>query len=218
MDSKTSPAFDNSKVTVIFVLGGPGAGKGTQCSKLVKEYSFCHLSAGDLLRAEQTREGSEYGELIRTTIREGKIVPSHVTLGLLKNAIGEALKKKHSGEEKGWEDDHGRFLIDGFPRNMVQAELFDNEICLSTLVIFYDTTEDILTDRLIERGKTSGREDDNIESIRKRLRTYKEETMPVIKHYQSQSKVAEIDSSGSIDKVYEATAVVINKVLPPQNS
>jgi len=212
-----SPVLDNSKVTVIFVLGGPGAGKGTQCSKLVKDYNFCHLSAGDLLRAEQTREGSEYGELIRTIIREGKIVPSHVTLKLLENAMGEALKKRNSEKEKGWENEEGRFLIDGFPRNMEQAKLFDDEICLSTLVIFYDTTEEILIDRLLERGKTSGREDDNIESIKKRLRTYKEDTMPVIKHYQMQNKVAEIDSSGSIDKVYESTSLVIKNVLSTSN-
>jgi len=215
MGSKTLPAFDKSKVTVIFVLGGPGAGKGTQCSKLVEGYNFCHLSAGDLLRAEQNREGSEYGELIKTNIREGKIVPSHVTLKLLENAIGEVLKKKRSGEEKGWTDGHGRFLIDGFPRNMDQAELFDNEICSSTLVIFYDTTEDVLTNRLLERAKTSGREDDNIESIRKRFRTYKEVTMPVIKHYQTQSKVAELDCSGTIDEVYETTSKVIDRVLYP---
>ena len=77
---------------------------------------------------------------------------------------------------------------------------YSEQICLSTLVIFYDTTEDILTDRLIERGKTSGREDDNIESIRKRLRTYKEETMPVIRYYQSQNKVAEVSYLSVLDR------------------
>lgn len=69
-----TPVFDPAKVTVIYVLGGPGAGKGTQCANLVRDYGFVHLSAGDLLRAEQNRAGSEYGELIKTYIREGKIV------------------------------------------------------------------------------------------------------------------------------------------------
>jgi len=203
-------------------------GKGTQCSKLVKDYNFCHLSgmshllpvpspyppakAGDLLRAEQNRDGSQYGELIRTNIREGKIVPSFVTLKLLENAMADALKTK-SGEDKGWKDGHGRFLIDGFPRKMDQAQLFDDEICLSSLVIFYDTTEEVLERRLLERAKTSGREDDNIESIRKRFRTYKEETMPVIKYYEGNGKTATIDSSGSIDEVYAVTTSVIDKVL-----
>ena len=68
------PAFSPADASVIFVLGGPGAGKGTQCAKLVRDYGFVHLSAGDLLRAEQNREGSEFGELIKSYIREGKIV------------------------------------------------------------------------------------------------------------------------------------------------
>ncbi|KAF9451236.1 UMP-CMP kinase [Macrolepiota fuliginosa MF-IS2] len=205
-------AFDSSKVTVVFVLGGPGAGKGTQCSKLVKDYNFCHLSAGDLLRAEQNRDGSQYGELIRTNIREGKIVPSFVTLKLLENAMTDVLKTK-SGEDKGWRDGHGRFLIDGFPRKMDQAQLFDDEICLSSLVIFYDTTEEVLERRLLERAKTSGREDDNIDSIRKRFRTYKNETMPVINYYEGKGKTATIDGSGSIEEVYVVTTGVIDKVL-----
>ncbi|KAF5357832.1 hypothetical protein D9756_001801 [Leucocoprinus leucothites] len=210
----SNPTFDNAKVTVIFVLGGPGAGKGTQCSKLVDGYNFCHLSAGDLLRAEQNREGSQYGDLIRTNIREGKIVPSYVTLKLLEIAMAAALKER-DGQDNGWKDGHGRFLIDGFPRKMDQAELFDDTICLSALTLFYDTTEKVLTDRLLERAKTSGREDDNLDSILKRFRTYKEETMPVIERYQSQNKVVQIDSSGTIEQVYQATVKVIEKVLYP---
>ena len=73
-----APAFKSDDATVIFVLGGPGAGKGTQCDKLVKQHSFVHLSAGDLLRAEQKREGSTYGDLIASYIREGQIVPMEV--------------------------------------------------------------------------------------------------------------------------------------------
>ncbi|KAL9714903.1 bifunctional uridylate/adenylate kinase [Leucoagaricus gongylophorus] len=209
-----APAFDNNKVIVIFVLGGPGAGKGTQCSMLVQAHNFCHLSAGDLLRAEQIRQGSEYGELIRTNIREGKIVPSYVTLKLLEIAMAKALQEK-VGEDDGWSNGRGRFLIDGFPRKMDQAELFDDTICLSTVTLFYDTTEDVLKSRLLGRAKTSDREDDNIESILKRFRTYKEETMPVIEHYQSQNKVIKIDSSDSIEQVYTATEQVIERFLNP---
>lgn len=164
------------------------------------------LAAGDLLRAEQIRQGSEYGELIRTNIREGKIVPSYVTLKLLEIAMAKALQEK-VGEDDGWSNGRGRFLIDGFPRKMDQAELFDDtvslsqilmalshshKICLSTVTLFYDTTEDVLKSRLLGRAKTSDREDDNIESILKRFRTYKEETMPVIEHYQSQNKVIKV--------------------------
>jgi UMP-CMP kinase len=91
------------EVTVIFVLGGPGAGKGTQCAYLVSDYGFKHLSAGDLLREEQDRPGSEFGEMIKTYIKEGTIVPMEVTIQLLENAMKTAMDKE--GKKL--------FLIDG---------------------------------------------------------------------------------------------------------
>ncbi|KAG6869002.1 UMP-CMP kinase [Termitomyces sp. T159_Od127] len=195
-----SPTFDSSKVTVIYVLGGPGAGKGTQCAKLVKEYGFCHLSAGDLLRAEQNREGSDYGTLIQTCIKEGTIVPMEVTIKLLENAMQAAMAENRPGE--GWKDGRGRFLIDGFPRKMDQAIRFDETVCLSSVVLFFSTSEEVMEKRLLVRSKTSGREDDNLESIKKRFRTYKNDTMPVIEYYASQSKVAEVEATGTIEEVY----------------
>lgn len=206
------PVFDSSKITVIYVLGGPGAGKGTQCSRLVNDFNFCHLSAGDLLRAEQHREGSEYGELIRTCIREGTIVPMEVTIKLLENAMRERLDKTSSSTE-GWTEGRGRFLIDGFPRKMDQAVKFDESVCLSSLVLFYTTTEKVMLERLLERGKTSGREDDNVESIKKRFKTYEHDTMPVIEHYESQDKVAKIDSSPSVDEVYAESVKVVGRLF-----
>jgi len=200
VDANTSQVFDHEKVTVIFVLGGPGAGKGTQCARLVKDYGFAHLSAGDLLRAEQNREGSQYGEMIRTYIREGSIVPMEVTVKLLENAMHDALKQEKEGDA--WANGKGRFLIDGFPRKMDQAAKFDEEVCASSLVLFFSCTEEIMLQRLLERGKTSGREDDNEESIKKRFVTYKEQTKPVIDHYAKENKVAEIDGTQDVDAVY----------------
>ena len=101
--SRDSPLWSTDDVTVIFVLGGPGAGKGTQCAKLVSDYGFKHLSAGDLLREEQDRPGSEFGEMIKTYIKEGTIVPMEVTIKLLENAM-QATREK--------ENKH-LFLIDG---------------------------------------------------------------------------------------------------------
>ncbi|KAF5373093.1 hypothetical protein D9758_001759 [Tetrapyrgos nigripes] len=206
----TQPAFNSSQVTVFFVLGGPGAGKGTQCARLVQDFDFVHLSAGDLLRAEQVREGSQYGEMIRTCIREGTIVPSEVTVGLLKNAMAAAIAEKAGA---GWADGKGRFLVDGFPRKMDQAEMFEEQVCPASMVLFFDTTEEVMLARLLERGKTSGREDDNVESIKKRFRTYKEQTMPVIEHYEKANKVAQIDSSQSIEEVHKHASAVVNKIF-----
>jgi UMP-CMP kinase len=99
------------------MVGGPGTGKGTQCAKLVKDWDFIHLSAGDLLRAEQQREGSQYGELIKKFIQEGEIVPMEITVGLLQNAMQENVRK-----------DRRKFLIDGFPRKMDQALAFEANV------------------------------------------------------------------------------------------
>jgi UMP-CMP kinase len=123
------PIFSKEHVHVIFVLGtsrllrawlmigGPGTGKGTQCAKLVKDWDFVHLSAGDLLRAEQARPGSEYGALIKKFIQEGEIVPLEITVGLLQNAMQEYVRK-----------DRRKFLIDGFPRKMDQAIGFEANV------------------------------------------------------------------------------------------
>ena len=102
--AKSHPTFSPDDVHVIFVLGGPGAGKGTQCANLVRDYGFTHLSAGDLLRAEQNREGSEFGEMIKSYIKEGTIVPMEVTVQLLENAITDVVKDKGG---------KGKFLVDG---------------------------------------------------------------------------------------------------------
>jgi len=210
-DKTKYPKFDHTKVTVIFVLGGPGAGKGTQCSLLVEDFGFCHLSAGDLLRAEQHREGSQFGTLIQNCIKEGTIVPMEVTVKLLENAMTAAIKEPKSGD--GWADGRGRFLVDGFPRQMDQAIKFDEEVCLASMVLFFSTTEEVMLGRLLERGKTSGREDDNAESIKKRFNTYKQTTMPVIKHYEALGRVAEIDSSVSVEEVHTHSKAAVQKIL-----
>ncbi|WWD21357.1 hypothetical protein CI109_105841 [Kwoniella shandongensis] len=205
------PVFDNEKITVIFVLGGPGAGKGTQCDRLVKDYGFKHLSAGDLLRAEQTRSGSTYGAMIKEYITEGKIVPMEVTIKLLENAMRDTLASPPSAP--GWESSHGRFLIDGFPRKMDQALKFDQAVCQSSFVLFFATTEAVMLERLLERGKTSGRDDDNRESITKRFRTFIETSMPVVDYYRQRGNVVEIDSSPPVDVVYDKVRVEVDQRL-----
>ena len=156
------------------------------------DFHFAHYSAGDLLRAEQTRPDSEFGELIKTYIREGKIVPMEVTVALLENAMREEIGK--TGIK--------RFLIDGFPRKMDQADKFESDVCPSKVVLFFDTAEEVMLKRLLKRSETSGRDDDNIESIRKRFRTFVETSMPVVANYEKLGKVLRVDASRSIDEVY----------------
>ncbi|KAK1752481.1 adenylate kinase-domain-containing protein [Echria macrotheca] len=205
LNNKPTPTFSPSDVTVLFVLGGPGAGKGTQCARLVSEYGFTHLSAGDLLRAEQERPGSEFGELIKDCIKNGEIVPMEVTVKLLENAMKATIQDKPTAPKK--------FLIDGFPRKMDQALKFEEVVCPARLVLFYDCPEDEMERRLLERGKTSGRADDNAESIRKRFRTFIETSMPVVDHYEKEGRVVKIDATAPPDAVFEATKAKLGKIL-----
>ncbi|KAJ5327174.1 hypothetical protein N7541_010011 [Penicillium brevicompactum] len=172
----TTPRFSSNDVTVVFFLGGPGSGKGTQSANLVKSYGFVHLSAGDLLRAEQERAGSQYGDMIREYIREGKIVPMEVT---------------------------ARFLIDGFPRKLDQAHFFEDTVCPSELVLFLDCPESVMESRLLKRGETSGRADDNAESIRKRFRTFVETSMPVVEYFRGKDRVVEVRADITVEEVFE---------------
>ncbi|GJN91255.1 hypothetical protein Rhopal_004273-T1 [Rhodotorula paludigena] len=218
-NATTGPAFDPKEVTVIFVLGGPGAGKGTQCARLVQDYGFVHLSAGDLLRAEQARPGSQFGAMIKEYITEGRIVPMEVTIKLLENAMraamsseaGQAKEAGAAGGNKGIPA--RRFLVDGFPRQMDQAVKFDETVCPSSLVLFLVCPEPILLERLLERGKTSGRDDDNAASISKRFQTFINTSMPVVDYYRKQGKVVDIDSAKSIEDVYADIKSAIEPVL-----
>lgn len=189
--AKPTPTFSPATTTVIFVLGGPGAGKGTQCANLVRDYGFTHLSAGDLLRAEQDRPGSQFGELIKDCIKNGAIVPMEVTVQLLENAMTESKSTK--------------FLIDGFPRKMDQAVKFEEVVCPAKFVLFYDCPEAEMERRLLERGKTSGRSDDNAESIKKRFRTFVETSMPVVEFYEKEGRVVRVDATEGPGRVYEVT-------------
>lgn len=181
------PAKASKKI--YFVLGGPGSGKGTQCAKLVEKLGFAHFSAGDLLRNEVSK-GSEQGNMIGDMIKDGKIVPGHITLDLLKNAIDGS--------------NAPGVLIDGFPRQLAQAGSFEKEVSDFEFVLFFDCPEQEMERRLLERGKTSGRSDDNSESIRKRFNTFVNTSMPVIEYYEAKGKVHRIDATMPIDTVTEA--------------
>eukprot|EP01135_Chromosphaera_perkinsii_P009016 Nk52_evm34s1569 gene=Nk52_evmTU34s1569 len=176
---------------VVFVLGGPGAGKGTQCERIVSNFGFVHLSAGDLLREERA-SGSSDGELIESYIKDGKIVPVEITINLIKKAMDKSST--------------GKFLIDGFPRNKDNLDGWDKimggKVDLK-FVLFFDCPDDICLERAMERGKSSGRSDDNPESFKKRINTYTNETRPIIEHFDKLSKVKKIDAIPGPDEVFE---------------
>ncbi|CAK0788396.1 unnamed protein product [Prorocentrum cordatum] len=189
---------------VVFVLGGPGAGKGTQCTRISEAFGFHHLSAGDLLREERARPGSEYGELIESYIREGKLVPVDITVKLLEAAM----------KQRGWAD--GKFLIDGFPRSKENLEGWDRVIGDQATVkfaLFFDLPEACMEERLLERGKTSGRSDDNIESIRKRFRTFQQESVPVAEHLASRDLLKRVSAEESVEEVWHNVQAIFGPTV-----
>jgi len=187
---------------VVFVLGGPGSGKGTQCTRIVNEFHFVHLSAGDLLRAEIS-SGSKHGEMISTMIKNGEIVPSEVTVGLLRAAIESHSTKRY-------------FLVDGFPRNQENNSAWEvkmNPIVDTRAVLFFECPEEVMEARLLHRGETSARTDDNIQSIKKRFVTFLTQTVPVVDYYATLGKTIKIDANRNPDVVYEDVQKAIQKIV-----
>lgn len=183
-----SCVWQATKTTIAFVLGGPGSGKGTQCSKLIDEFSdMAHFSAGDLLRAH-VKSGTPDGNKVAKMMQEGQIVPSSVTVGLLKEAMATSDKTK--------------FLIDGFPRNVENREAFETVMGRDCdFIIFFDCPEEVMEQRLL--GRNEGRADDNIETIRKRFRVFVESSMPVVDHYSKQDKAYKFQATSPPDVIYK---------------
>jgi UMP-CMP kinase len=181
---------------VVFVLGGPGAGKGTQCALMEETFEgWKHLSAGDLLR-EERKQGGTLGDEINSLIAAGKLVPAEITVGCLEKGMQKAYSE------------HGitKFLIDGFPRNQDNVTVWEKNMPSHDVlsVLYFDCPEEVLVGRLLERSKTSGRNDDNLDTIRKRFRTFQEESYPIVEIYESQKKVKRIASDQSVEQVYRA--------------
>eukprot|EP00195_Chlamydomonas_chlamydogama_P001115 CAMPEP_0202920022 /NCGR_PEP_ID=MMETSP1392-20130828/76642_1 /ASSEMBLY_ACC=CAM_ASM_000868 /TAXON_ID=225041 /ORGANISM="Chlamydomonas chlamydogama, Strain SAG 11-48b" /LENGTH=381 /DNA_ID=CAMNT_0049613499 /DNA_START=89 /DNA_END=1230 /DNA_ORIENTATION=- len=194
------PGNLTAKSTIVFVLGGPGSGKGTQCDRIKARYSgVVHLSAGDLLRAE-VASGSSVGQKCEALMKEGKLVPMHVTIVLLKNAMIS------SGGSF--------FLVDGFPRALDQAEEFEKSIMPCQTVLFFDCPEEEMEKRLLKRGETSGRSDDNAETIRKRFHTFINQSLPVKDHYSALGKCHVISAVAPPDQVFEEVVKVLDPIAP----
>ncbi|KAJ7949600.1 UMP-CMP kinase [Quillaja saponaria] len=187
---------------ITFVLGGPGSGKGTQCEKIVETFGFKHLSAGDLLRREIVSH-SQYGSMILNTIREGRIVPSEVTIKLIQREIEAS--------------DNDKILIDGFPRTEENRIAFEQIIGTEPdVVLFFDCPEEEMVKRVLSRNQ--GRIDDNIDTMKKRLKVFTALCLPVIDYYADKGKLHKIRAVGTVDEVFEQVRpiftpyeVVINK-------
>ena len=187
----------------LVLFGPPGAGKGTQSQKLIDKYQLVHLSTGDILRGEIS-QGTKLGLEAKKLMDEGTLVPDEVVIGMISNKL-DANK-----DAKG-------FIFDGFPRTVAQAEALDqllaskNEAISGMIALEVDDQE--LEQRLLLRGKESGRSDDaNPEVIRKRIVEYNNKTAPVANFYQSQNKFKSINGIGSIDDIFQSVCGVIDSL------
>lgn len=187
----------NSKI--IFVVGGPGSGKGTQCEKIVQKYGYTHLSTGDLLRAEVS-SASERGKTLSAIMERGELVPLDTVLDMLRDAM-----VAKADVSKG-------FLIDGYPREVKQGEEFEKKIAAPSLLLYIDAGSETMVRRLLKRGETSGRADDNEETIKKRLDTYYKATEPVIAMYEGRGIVRKINAEGSVDDVFGQVTAALDSL------
>ncbi len=188
----------------IVLFGKPGAGKGTQAEFLNSKYQLFHISTGDLFRHHISNK-TDLGMLAQSYINKGDLVPDQVTIDMLKEAVGQ------NAEAKG-------FIFDGFPRTTQQAKALDEflsekSISISaTLALVAD--DDILIDRLIKRGKTSGRADDqDEEKIRKRFDEYNNKTAPLRAFYEAQGKFYSVDGIGEIEQITQRLTALIDGLL-----
>jgi len=187
----------------IILFGPPGAGKGTQSARLIEKYGLVHLSTGDVFRYN-IKNQTELGVLAKSFIDKGQLVPDEVTNHMVKDFIAR------NNNDKG-------FIFDGYPRTIAQGENLDRVLeeyqANVTSMIALEVDEDELVIRLLERGKSSGRPDDQDEAIiRNRFKVYNDETSPLANFYAQKGKFIAVKGKGSIDEIFQNLCQAIDGV------
>ena len=182
------------KPNVVFVLGGPGAGKGTMCELAESQLGWTHLSTGDLLRAERAAGGPK-SVIIDEILTAGNLVPNEIIVTLLQDTMEKVTRT--TGKNN--------FLLDGFPRSLDNLEgwyeVFGREESLPKM-LYFECPYPVLEQRILSRAKYTGRKDDNVESLKQRFDTFKSETLPTVDLFKRQEKCIEIDTSLDRQAVY----------------
>ncbi len=184
----------------VIICGAPGCGKGTQSAMIVEKYKLKHLSTGDLLRHE-IHNKTELGMLADAYISKGNLVPDQMIIDVLVQAI-DAEDNNNAG-----------IILDGFPRTLAQAEALEEMLNKrgreTTVLLDLQVENRELISRLLKRGETSGRSDDNLETIKKRLEVYQLKTAPVSEYYKSIGKYSAIDGMGTVEEIFERISAVL---------
>lgn len=183
----------------IVIFGAPGSGKGTQSERLIEKYGLTHISTGDVLRKE-IKSGSKLGKIAEEYISKGQLLPDDLIVDILADTLDS------SEIVKG-------VIFDGFPRTIPQAEALKKMLAERNMdisvVLGLEVEEKELIDRLLKRGEISGRSDDNIDTINKRLEVYHSQTDPLREYYINEGKYKPITGGGTIDEIFEKIKKVI---------
>ena len=186
----------------IVLFGGPGSGKGTQSEKLIDKYGLHHISTGEVLRDHIKRE-TELGKIAKQYIDEGQLIPDDLMIRILDDVLEKEAKDKPG------------VIFDGFPRTVPQAEALDKLLRQRDkelhAVVGLEVPDEELVKRMINRGKMTGRADDNEETIKKRLDVYHNQTSPLRDHYKKQNKYVAIDGNRNIDHIFESIVKELDK-------
>jgi adenylate kinase len=186
----------------MLIMGPAGAGKGTMSEKIMEHYGITHISTGDMFR-EEMRNNTELGQAAKSYIEAGKLVPDEVTIAMVNSRIS----KGDCGEG---------YLLDGFPRTIPQAEALDEMLAergeTVSVVIGLEVDGEELINRIVLRGKTSGRADDNEHTARHRLENYHNMTQPLKKYYIEEGKYVSVPGKGDIDEIFSHIKEVIDAV------
>ncbi len=187
----------------IIIFGAPGAGKGTQSEKMIEKYGLGHISTGDVLR-DQIKKGTELGVTAKKYIDDGKLIPDDLMVDILAS-VYDSYGKDHNG-----------VIFDGFPRTIKQAEalkaMLDKRGHKVAAMIELSVPEEELVKRLVNRGKISGRSDDNEETIQKRLNVYHEQTAPLIDWYDKEGIHHHVEGLGTVDEIFSRICKIIDSL------
>ncbi|MDD2961078.1 MAG: adenylate kinase [Muribaculaceae bacterium] len=188
----------------IVIFGAPGSGKGTQSDNLIKNYGLFHISTGDVLR-DHIKRGTDLGKIADSFISQGQLIPDDLMVSILANVL-DANEETKKG-----------VIFDGFPRTINQAKALKTMLAERgakvNVVVGLEVDEDELIDRLIKRGKESGRSDDNLETIKKRLIVYHNQTSPLRDYYISEKKYLRVQGTGSVEAIFANMKAEIDKLL-----
>jgi adenylate kinase len=175
----------------LLLLGPQGSGKGTQAKRIAADWEIPHVSTGDMFRALD--ESTELGREVAAIMARGELVPDGITIRMIRERLAQA-------------DADGGFILDGFPRNLAQAEALDEmltEIGRSLdAILFFDLPDDLAYERMEGRAREENRADDTPEAMRKRLAIYHEQTEPVVEHYRATGKLVPLHAGRSVEEVF----------------